>query len=171
MLLKAKDTRENTFEPVYWLVRESCKYNMKNNSWPSKNNHEGEAGKFEYLYVDRQEEGSYSLSFKLKSIEAPTDLVIFKSDNEEFPYEMSLNSKFGNGGIDIKRGFSCDGEGLTDKEMTDYSVVLTSTLDLYDATEKAQNRISNPTIGDKLIEVGVKGALCLLLKLEPGQCH
>ncbi|MFT7056584.1 MAG: hypothetical protein ACJAR3_002220 [Roseivirga sp.] len=168
----AKVIKETVVTPVYHLIRESCIYNMNNGHWPERNEDVASSGSFDHLEVISKDENEYKLNIKINSIQGTADLSIIKHDLGEFekPYGVSLMARFPSGGMNVKRHFSCTNNELSDGDLMDFSLHMTSMLKLYKAIDESKLRKQEATIAEQGLKFAGKIALCMLLKLDPSSC-
>ncbi|MDX1453386.1 MAG: hypothetical protein R3183_12575, partial [Oleiphilaceae bacterium] len=161
---------ESALMPVYLLARETCKYHIKNGTWP----HSGSSrtsGSFDYLEVVSSKIESITFNLKVSAVNGTADFTINKlpSAPEATPYSYKLLAHFPGGDLSTHGFFSCANDGLSESELMGYTKKLTSTLNFYNAAAD-DGRSTTAPLAQKTIELGVKAALCVLLKLEPTQC-
>lgn len=161
---------DSVFIPVFILALETCKYHMKNATWPQAG-HTRTSGNFDHLEVVSSNNSLIEFNLKLRAVNGSANFTInkFPFAPEETPYGFKLRADFRGGYLNFKKFFSCSDSGLTQVERMDYSKKLTSYLNFYSAMSQVKQP-NDSSFAGKSNEWGVRTALCLLLKLDPSQC-
>ncbi len=158
--------KDEVVKPIYWLVKESCDYHLKNDEWPNTTGQTIDGGLIESVSWEPDAYNAYNLKVKLRYFSSLVNIKVENLLTEKTRYSVHISSENQKTTYKFNTEFDCSGPTLTNAELSHLASWYEPMIKVNDHNKNKTKSHASKGVG----EVAIITSICLLLKLEPYQC-